>query len=391
VTRVISFPFPKTPDGGLEPEFTALLQSTGLARVELPLGGSAWIASRYNHVKQVLGSADFSRAKAESVNAPRFSDSLLPPTTLMGMDNPRHEVLRRAVGTLFSRGRVEACRPLIRDLSLRTVAGLFGNLPCDGVSFFHDHSLLTLGILLGLDEDQSRRLDHLANVLRTMDVSRTAEWRERGDDLESAVEEWLFRYRMERSGRIGNLFAAQDLSREEMVQVVRSLFLGGISAPTAFLSGAVRQILVSPEFYSRLRTDPESVPLAVQELLRVVPTGVSLATRFALADAPVGDTLVRRGDVVVPVTRAANLDPEVFESVQQIHLEAPARPNLAFGYGSHYCPGAPLSRLQAEELLKVLMGNDMRICVDGGAGSVAWAEPRLAHGIRRLIVTNGTR
>jgi len=377
----LDFPFRNTHDDTIEQEYEALHHRQGLTRIRLPLGGEGWLACRYQHVRQILGDKRFSRAEAEQGSLPRFSDACLPATTLMAMPEPRHTIVRRAIAPLFTTRSVQEQRQGIRELAEHLIgAFVVDDLPGDLVPTIQQFTLGCVGLLLGQDMRRSRQIEQLARGVLDAGVSNEEVWIERGQHLEEAINNWLTSVK---GSALDTLASDGVLTHEELIQFVRSMFLGGAAAPTSFLAGAVHTLIrIDTTAVDSAPVMPDQMPSLVNELLRFVPTGATGFTRRATEDVLVGDTLVAAGEIVVPVGAAANRDPGAFESPHTLDAARSNKAHLAFGHGTHYCPGAYLSQVEAEEFLTALT----RLAPGLRETAVEWAQGPLLRNITSIEV-----
>jgi pimeloyl-[acyl-carrier protein] synthase len=105
-------------------------------------------------------------------------------------------------------------------------------------------------------------------------------------------------------------------------------------------------LLRNPQEMHRLRTEPEVMPAAVEELLRY-ETPSQHTARIAPDDVVLGGNQIRSGQTVIVVMAAGNRDPDRFPDPDRLDIERPDNRHLAFGWAAHFCFGAPLARLEA--------------------------------------------
>nr|WP_324616739.1 cytochrome P450 [Streptomyces sp. XY332] len=150
----------------------------------------------------------------------------------------------------------------------------------------------------------------------------------------------------------------------------------------------VYALLTHPAHLARLRTEPELVPQAVEELLRYIPhrNAVGLA-RIALEDVEVGGVLIRAGEPVYVSYLTANRDQDVFADPDRLDFDRVHNPHVSFGYGPHFCPASTLARMESEILLRSLWDRFPSLRLAVPEGELAWEQGALIRGPEKLPVT----
>ncbi len=113
-------------------------------------------------------------------------------------------------------------------------------------------------------------------------------------------------------------------------------------------------LLVNPGQQQALSNDPGQITTAVEEILRAPGRTGGGIPRYARSDLQIGEVTVRAGDLVVLHNRAANHDPTVFPSPDRFDITRRGAAHLSFGHGVHYCPGAPLARIELQAVFSQL-------------------------------------
>jgi len=144
------------------------------------------------------------------------------------------------------------------------------------------------------------------------------------------------------------------LDADEAVVMTLLLLVAGHETTANLIGNAVVVLHSHPGITRFLRHHPEQLPAAVEEFLRY-DGPVQLISRVAASDAVLDQTAVRKGEQVLVSLGAANRDPAAFANPDRLDLARPARPHLAFGHGTHFCAGAALSRVEAQEVLRRLL------------------------------------
>ncbi|WP_285659160.1 cytochrome P450 [Actinomycetospora sp. NBRC 106375] len=133
-----------------------------------------------------------------------------------------------------------------------------------------------------------------------------------------------------------------------------------------------------------LVADPERVPAAVEEMLRITPLGRNAGMpRIATEDVELTGGTVRAGDAVLVSTVAANRDPEVFEHPEDLDLDREPGSHVAFGFGPRHCLGASLARMELQTAITTLV---TRVPTLDLAGEVTWRATALVRGPAELPV-----
>ncbi|MBV9919756.1 MAG: cytochrome P450, partial [Pseudonocardia sp.] len=146
----------------------------------------------------------------------------------------------------------------------------------------------------------------------------------------------------------------RPLSQQEVSTILFGLLLAGHETTTNLLGNAVRRLLEHRESWEALCADPTLIPGAIEEVLRFDSSVIHWRRRTTRPVALSGVDLPADADVLVSIG-AANRDPAVFADPDRFDIRRrEANEHLSFGYGPHYCLGAPLARLEARVVLEEL-------------------------------------
>jgi pimeloyl-[acyl-carrier protein] synthase len=139
-------------------------------------------------------------------------------------------------------------------------------------------------------------------------------------------------------------------SRDEICAGLLIMLMAANHSARQAIAESVRTLIERPDLLHQLQTNPDLLPLAIQEFLRVhVP--LKMLQRQLTEDFAVNGAELKAGDYVLLDLATANMDPEVFVSPEKILLTRTPNPHLTFGLGTHFCLGAPMARLQMESFL----------------------------------------
>ncbi len=142
---------------------------------------------------------------------------------------------------------------------------------------------------------------------------------------------------------------------EQSVMVQESgLFIsGGAETTRTVVARGLIELTRHPDQWEAMAADPAPIPGAIEELIRWV-TPLNNFFRTATRDATIADTRVQAGDRVVLLYPSANRDEAVFDDPYVFDIRRNPNPHVAFGFGTHFCLGASLARLELRMLFQQL-------------------------------------
>jgi cytochrome P450 len=187
------------------------------------------------------------------------------------------------------------------------------------------------------------------------------------------------------------LIAVRDgsdrLSHTELLGMATVLLLAGYATTVNLIADTVLSLLRHPDALAAVRADPRLADAAVEECLRFDGPVACPMLRYTATPVRIGGTLIPAGEVVVVSLASANRDERRFTRPEQFDLTRAGSPgHLAFGYGAHYCIGAPLARLQARIALTRLLDACPGIALADGA-ALQWRTSFTTRGVTGLPVT----
>src|SRR5439155_1316400 len=180
--------------------------------------------------------------------------------------------------------------------------------------------------MLVMDPPEHTRLRGLVSLVE-------ARRREPRDDLLSAL--------------VAAELEGSRLSFAELLAMLILLLVAGNETTTHLIGNAVLTLLAHPEALEALRADPSRVPAAVEEVLRF-SSPVQMDPRLATREAQLQGVALAAGEVVLCWLGSANRDEAIFERPEVFDIGREQKPDVAFGFGPHYCLGASLATLEAE-------------------------------------------
>jgi cytochrome P450 len=291
-------------------------------------------------------------------------------------DPPNHTRVRGLVSSAFTPRRVESLRARVAELvdgylapHLRT-----GRIELVG-DLAHPLPAVVIAEMAGFPvADRARFRDWTYRINGFFFQSGTAD-PVAAADADAAVREaraWIHDLLAERRAHptddlLSALVAADieggRLTETELLSTAITLFLGGHDTTTQLIALGMSALVRHPHQLNLLRERPELVPAAVEEMLRYdAPFQMNL--RYVTEDVELGGQTLRAGDLIRQALGSANRDPQRFDDPDTFRIERPAARHLAFGLGPHFCPGAPLARLQAQVAVEAMIRRLPRVRLD---------------------------
>jgi cytochrome P450 len=154
--------------------------------------------------------------------------------------------------------------------------------------------------------------------------------------------------------------------------VMLDVLAGGMTTTTFVLAGIAHFLATHPEERARLAEDPSLHQNAIEEFLRYYASILALG-RTAMEDTEVAGCPVQKGEMLMLAYSVGCRDPRIYDDPDTIDIYRPIKSNLAFGWGSHRCPGSNIARLQARVTLEELLRRVDDLQLAPGA------EPKISH------------
>jgi cytochrome P450 len=378
----------------------AKLRSAGpVVEVHFPIVGTVWTTTTQEMADRVLKDSETFTVRGDDGNVAGlrwWMPGILRTLThnMLSNDEPDHRRLRDIVDEAFRRRAVLDMEPRIQTIAEELADELFAQgSPADLVDrYARKLPLSVICELLGLPQADrpkfvawasvSTRLTGVVGFLgaipRIFAMKRYLASRleaARAGGGEGLIAE-LVRVETER-GRI---------SANEMVAMLFLLLFAGHETTTHLISGSTHELLKNPGLRDWLAEDWSRAGLAVEEFLRFVTPVQFTKPRYVRRDIELGGVRLKKGDKIMPMLAAANLDPQA--NVHPETLDLARRPNrhIAFGTGIHFCLGHQLARIEAVCALKALFARWPKLALAVDDSEIRWRERAGLRAIAHLPV-----
>src|SRR5262249_13215217 len=171
------------------------------------------------------------------------------------------------------------------------------------------------------------------------------------------------------------------ISADEMVSMVFLLLGAGSETTTHLISGSVFELLKDPARRDWLAQDWSRAGLAVEEFLRFVSPVQFSKPRYVRSDTELDGVVLKKGDRIMAMLAAANMDPQAHEAPERLDLERRPNRHISFGTGIHFCLGHQLARIEGACALQALFTRWPDLRLAGEPARIRW---RKRPGLRAL-------
>jgi len=324
------------------------------------IGG--WVLTRYVDSVAYLRDRRFSRVAYLDKMRAKFGDQPileLQAGELAFNDPPNHTALKGLASKAFSPNAIAAARPNLEARVEEVLDGLAGagrmNVIAD---FAYPLPADAISAMVGVPrEDWAMLRGFVDGVILSRGIVRTSAMMAAGDRSARQFMDYLRALVRERRARpqadlMSAMIAAEEhgrrLTDDEVVTMAEQLFTAGHGTTRNLIGSAVLAMIRNPAEFKKLRKNSGLIESAIEEALRYDSPTQAPNPQVATEDVEIGGRNISRGEVVTVLIGAANRDPAKFPEPDSFDIGRADGEHLAFSYGTHYCLGASLARLQAQ-------------------------------------------
>ena len=356
-----------------------------------------WILTRYDDVATVLRDARFGRKGFDELIRDRFGENTFDQAMLF-RDPPDHTRLRALVNKAFTPRVIEEMRAKIQKTVDRLLDGVRDARAMDVIAdLAYPLPVSVISEMLGVPaEDRDLFRGWSADIARSLDaivLPTEPEVVERGNAARHALSSYFRALIAERRRRpqrdlLSDLIAAGEqgdkLSEEELMATILLLFVAGHETTVNLIGNGTLALLRNPNQLEALRRSPALIGGAIEELLRY-DAPVQRTGRMPNTDVELGGKRIAKGDLVLSLIGAANRDPAHFAEPDRLDLARADNRHLAFGWGIHFCLGAPLARAEAQAAIGTIARRMPALAL--ATPTPDWREASALRGLKTLPVT----
>jgi cytochrome P450 len=317
---------------------------------------------------------------------------------MLFMDPPAHTRLRGLCSQAFTPRRVEGLREHIQEIADRLLDSMLPRGEMDLVAdFAAPLPAIVTAEMLGVpisDHPQLKRWSaDFAEMLGNFqhNPNRASRVLNSLNQMTEYFRETIAEQRVHpKDGLVGSLLAAEvdgdRLSEEELVANLIVTMVGGQETTTNLIGNGVLTLIRNPEVAEDLRRDLLLIPSAVEELLRYESPSQHTA-RLAPEDLQIGGRQIGKRQAVIAVMGAANRDPQRFPDPDRLDIRRKDNRHVAFGFGAHFCFGAPLARIEGQIAFATILQRLQNLKLK--SSTITWRENLGLRGLTALPVSFG--
>jgi len=346
-----------------------------------------WAVTKFDDIKTVLGDKErFSSEITLQPLAPVFPETsqllqqrgFSPRPTLSNNEGENHARVRRVAQAAFSPRRNKQLEPYIRRLVNDAVDSFEADKRADLVAqLVYELPALVLFKLLGVPGSDVQKIKMWADSRLVLSFGRPG----LDDQLVAAghladywdycldlVQQRISKPQDDLPSDMLEMRGGDDsiLEIEDVNNVVFGLLLAGHETTTNMSANAILSLLQNRESWEAIVADRKLLPNAVEECLRFRPSVVAWR-RLTRTDVELSGVRIRSGQRILCFLPSANRDEAHIDNGEAFDIDRKdARAHISFGFGRHFCLGAPLARFELEIILEVLAKRlpGMRLAVD---------------------------
>jgi cytochrome P450 family 142 subfamily A polypeptide 1 len=325
-------------------------------------------------------------------------DSWIP--SMINLDDPDHKRRRNLVNRGFTKRRVDDHEPRIRRIVNDLIDRVAARGECEFVSeVAAPLPMIVIGDMLGVEpEDRDKLLQWSDDLVSGIGIEDQG-LRDKQIRASLAYFDYAGKVFADRKANptddLMSVLAhaeidGEKLSEEEILQESLLILVGGDETTRHVITEGTEALIRHPGERQKLLEDPSKLTVAVEEMLRWV-SPIKNMNRTATCDVELRGQKIREGDRLLLLYQSGNRDERVFEAPDLFRVERQPNEHVAFGgFGTHFCLGASLARLELrvffEELLRRLP--DLELASDA---PLPMRASNFIVGIERMPVTFAPR
>lgn len=386
------------------PLYADLRRRPDIARVSARgIGTDVFFVTRYAEAVSVLKDPRFVNDVSKLPGRADLSKKWFMPAVLRVLlnsmvlkDEPDHTRLRHLVHKVFTPGMIQQLSGRIEQIANDLLDAAASKREIDFIEEFSLPLPLTvIGDMMGVPpRDRPKFRRWMSNTLAdasTRDLLSLLPKLRNAFELNRFLQRLVATRRAQPQDDLTTaLVQAQEagdrLTEPELISMLFLILFAGHETTVNLVGSGTLALLQHADEFAKLKAHPELLDSAIEELLRYANPVQHIAMRYPLEDVTLGDTTVPRHSTVLIGIAAANRDETVFEHADRLEIARDPNRHIAFGFGIHYCLGAPLARLEAKIAFSVLFRRFPNLTLAAPADTLTWRGAPALRGLVRMPV-----
>ncbi|MFE8602486.1 cytochrome P450 family protein [Archangium violaceum] len=357
-----------------------------------------WVATRYKDAVELMRDPRFTKdvrklPDSSPTKQKRSGESGVFNQHMLSADPPDHTRLRTLVSKAFTPRRVEELRPRITAISHRLLDAVQANGSMDLLdAYAFPLPVTVIAEMLGVPQEDQDQFREWTNIVVNPPLDGNMETIQKtGMQFAQYFQGMMARRRSEpRDDLLSALLAVEEqgdrLSPAELISMLFLLLVAGHETTVNLIGNGVWALLNHPEQLERLRANPALIESAVEEMLRFRGPVETSTQRWATEELEFRGQVIPAGESVVASLLAADHDPEHFPEPERFDITREPNRHIAFGFGIHFCLGAPLARLEGTIAINLLLERMPRLRFAEDPARLRWRDGILVNGLQHLPV-----
>ena len=308
------------------------------------------------------------------------------------------EVAKEILNNVIENGHMDLISDLAYPLPIRIIAELLGIPP-------EDHQLYKKWVNGLVREEGGTVINPISKVTIQIQQEMNSylqkviqqKYREQEEEkrntslISNVLRDWIYHNNHEegkrevRSEKKTKKKQSSHMSEESIISLCSQLLVAGYTTTTNLIGNVFLSLLENPQEFKQLQENLSLIPSVIEETLRY-RSPIQSIFRFAVNDINIGGKMISSGQKIIVWLGSANRDETIFSYPDRFDITRDASAHLAFGSGIHFCIGAPLARLEACVVLKVMLQQLQNITLnyDYDQKLLEPLDSLVLHGVKHL-------
>ncbi|MEC1597356.1 cytochrome P450 [Bacillus spizizenii] len=359
----------------------------------------AWLITRYDDCMAFLKDNRITRdvknvMSQEQIKMLNVSEDIdFVSDHMLAKDTPDHTRLRSLVHQAFTPRTIENLRGSIEQITEQLLDEMEKENKADIMkSFASPLPFIVISELMGIPKEDRAQFQIWTNAMVDTSESNRELTNQALREFKDYIAKLIQDRRIQpKDDLISKLVHAEEngskLSEKELYSMLFLLVVAGLETTVNLLGSGTLALLQHKEEFEKLKQYPEMIATAVEELLRYTSPVVMMANRWAIEDFTYKGHSIKRGDMIFTGIGSANRDPNFFENPETLNLNRSPNRHISFGFGIHFCLGAPLARLEGHIAFNALLKRFPDIELAAALDDIHWRKNVFLRGLENLPVS----